>query len=55
MHKKGCNFGERVNWINLAQNRTVGGLLGILELQNRREISWPGSKNYLPKDFLPCL
>jgi hypothetical protein len=39
MHKKECNFGDCVIWINLGQNRTVGGLLGILELQNRREIS----------------
>jgi hypothetical protein len=39
MHKKECNFGDCVSWINLVQNRTFGGLFGILELQNKREIS----------------
>ena len=39
MHKKECNFGDCVKWTNLVQNRTASGVLGILELQNRREIS----------------
>jgi hypothetical protein len=54
MHSKACNFGDFVNLVNLGQNRPGGGHLGILELQNRWEISRPDSEYFLPKVFSPC-